>query len=349
MVFAIFSLAKRKNLLGNGQLTILKKDYDVTLESFDSLYSYWQNKKFSLRWDCLFVLPQWLEVWWNEFGATSDLYLCSIRQREDVIGIAPLLVKGKKALLIGDTDVCDYLDFIVAPGKGPTFFSLLLEHLSQEGIIFLDLKPLRPDSSALTDLAAVVRKRGGEVSCDPLDTSFEMDLPATWDQYLFMLNGKQRHEIRRKLRRLHETTHVDFRVVESPGEVRNEMDTFFELFRSNREDKAAFMTDQMVSYFRSLAEAMAEAKILKLYFLDLNATTSAATMCFDYNSTIYLYNNSYDRRFSSLSVGLLCKVISIKDSIQNQKKKYDFLKGVEAYKHRLGGREVPLYRCRIQI
>ena len=330
-------------------MTILEKDYGVILENFDSLYSYWQNKKLSLKWDCLFVLPQWLKVWWNEFGNSSDLYICSIKQREEVIGIAPLLIKGKKALLIGDTDVCDYLDFIVAPGKEPAFFSLLLEHLSQEGIDFLDLKPLRPDSSALTDLAAVARKRGAEVSCDPLDSSFEMQLPATWDQYLLMLNGKQRHEIRRKLRRLHETADVDFRVVESPGEVSSEMDTFFALFRSNREDKAAFMTDQMLSYFRSLAEGMAEAKILKLYFLNLNTSTVAATMCFDYNSTIYLYNNSYESRFSSLSVGFLCKVISIRDSIHNQKKKYDFLKGIEPYKHRLGGQKVPLYRCRIQI
>lgn len=330
-------------------MTILKKDYDVILESFDSLYSYWQNKNLSLRWDCLFVLPQWLKVWWNEFGASYDLYLCSIRQRDEVIGIAPLLIKGEKAELIGDTEVCDYLDFIVAPGKEEVFFSILIEHLFQKGIVFLDLKPLRPGSSALTGLAAVARKRGCEVSCDPLDTSFEMQLPDTWDRYLLMLNGKQRHEIRRKLRRLHETGDVDFRTVESPRDVRNEMNTFFDLFRSNKEDKAAFMTDKMVAYFRSLAEAMAAAKILKLYFLNLNKITSAAAMCFDYNSTIYLYNNSYERQFSSLSVGLLCNVISIRDSIQNKKKKYDFLKGVEPYKHRLGGQEVPLYRCRIQI
>ncbi|MFQ5485495.1 MAG: hypothetical protein ACE5DO_09240, partial [Desulfobacterales bacterium] len=143
-------------------MTILKKDYDVILESFDSLYSYWQNRNLSLRWDCLFVLPQWLKVWWNEFGASYDLYLCSIRQRDEVIGIAPLLIKGEKAELIGDTEVCDYLDFIVAPGKEEVFFSILIEHLLQEGIVFLDLKPLRPGSSALTGLAAVAMKRGGD-------------------------------------------------------------------------------------------------------------------------------------------------------------------------------------------
>lgn len=330
-------------------MPISYRDYDVTVESFDSLFSYWQNKKLPLRWGCLFVLPQWMKVWWNEFGAASDLYIYSVRQRETVIGIAPLLIKGEKALLIGDANVCDYLDFIVAPGKGLQFFNVLLEHLTHAGITSLDLKPLRPDSIAMTELVIVAKKRRCEVSCNLLDTSFEMKLPASWDEYLRMLGGKQRHEIRRKFRRLHEATRFDYQVVESFKEVRNEMDTFFALFKSNREDKAAFMTDQMVSYFRSLAEAMSAAKMLKLYFLNLNTTTAAAVMCFDFNEAIYLYNNSYESRFSYLSVGLLCVVISIKDSIQRAKQKYDFLKGVESYKHHLGGQEVPLYRCQVQL
>jgi len=42
-------------------------------------------------------------------------------------------------------------------------------------------------------------------------------------------------------------------------------------------------------------------------------------------------------------------VLSIKESIQSGKKTYDLLKGSEAYKHRLGGKPVPLYRCDIGI
>jgi len=46
-------------------------------------------------------------------------------------------------------------------------------------------------------------------------------------------------------------------------------------------------------------------------------------------------------------VGLLCKVLCIKDSIERGKKRFDFLKGQEAYKYRLGGREVPISNCQI--
>jgi len=98
-----------------------------------------------------------------------------------------------------------------------------------------------------------------------------------------------------------------------------------------------------------LAEALEEARILKLFLLNLDESAVSATMCFDYRSTMYLYNNGYDNDFSSLSVGLLGKVLSIKESIQSGKKTYDFLKGAEVYKRRLGGQPIQLYRCLIEL
>ena len=86
-----------------------------------------------------------------------------------------------------------------------------------------------------------------------------------------------------------------------------------------------------------------------MIFLEIDGNPIAAVMCFNYQSTVYLYNNGYDRRYRSLSAGLLCKLLSIKESIQSGKKTYDLLKGSEPYKHRLGGKPIPLYRCDIGI
>ena len=177
----------------------------------------------------------------------------------------------------------------------------------------------------------------------------ELDLPASWDAFLKQLTGKERHEIRRKLRRLNESARVNFRVVERTAEIEAEIELFLDLFKSNRTDKSDFMTDQRASFFRALASAMAAAGILKLFFLDLDETPAAAVMCFDYRSTVYLYNNGYDNQYRSLSVGLLSKVFTIQDSIQRGQHKYDFLKGTEAYKQRLGGKPVQLYRCQVEL
>jgi CelD/BcsL family acetyltransferase involved in cellulose biosynthesis len=115
---------------------------------------------------------------------------------------------------MGDRDVCDYLDFVVAPGREEEFFRILLEHLRGAGIALLDLGPVRVDSSVMTRLVPVARKLGYEASAHPEEVSLEMPLPATWDAFLLTLSGKERHEIRRKLRRLAEAGPVSYRLVE---------------------------------------------------------------------------------------------------------------------------------------
>jgi CelD/BcsL family acetyltransferase involved in cellulose biosynthesis len=250
---------------------------------------------------------------------------------------------------MGDTNVCDYQDFILAPGKSEEFFNTLLDDLKQAGTKRLNLEAVRPDSTVQTALMDVAEARGCEVSCKKLDISYELELPDTWDDYLMLLKGKQRHEIRRKLRRLEEAGNVSYRIVDDPAGGKAEIETFFKLFKMSRNDKEMFMTAEMTSFFQSLTQTLAEEKMLKLFFLDFNGTPAAAVICFEYESGVYLYNNGFDIRFRSLSVGILSKVFSIQNSIQRGKQRYDFLKGAETYKSHLGGKALSLYRCIIEL
>ena len=325
------------------------RDYTVTQETFDSLRALWQDPQHSLKWDCLFVLPGWVKVWWDRFAAHQQPCLCAVWRQDELIGIAPLMVKDKTARLMGDSDVCDFLDVMVAPENGRPFFENLISYLKKQDITHLDIGAVREDSAVCRDLVAAAKDLGFNVTCNPVDVTMELALPGTWDDFLYQLTAKQRHEIRRKFRRLNEAARVNFRIVENPDEVGKAIDTFLALFTRNRPDKSEFMTERRASFFRALAAEMAAARILKLFFLDLDDQPAAAVMCFDYGSTLYLYNNGYDIRHQALSVGLLSKILTIKDSILRGKKKYDFLKGAESYKRRLGGKPVQLYRCRGHI
>jgi len=324
-------------------------EYSITKESLDSLDSCWAESSHGLSWNSVFILPAWLRVWWQELGPKSEPYLIAVRQGERIIGIAPLMVEDRKASLIGSVDVCDYLDFIVVPGMENDFFSVLLDELRQKGINQLDLGHLRPDSTVLTHLTAIASNRRYEVLCHPEDVSLELNLPPTWEEYLETLNKKQRHEVKRKLRRLWEAGSVNYRCLEVSHEDKGLMDIFLQLFSLSHDEKANFMTDRMESFFRALAKAMAEIGLLRFGILELDAQPTAMIMSFDYNGSIYLYNSSYDPQYNSLSVGILSKALCIKESIQEGKKRFDFLKGDEIYKYHLGGREIPLYSCRITI
>ena len=109
------------------------------------------------------------------------------------------------------------------------------------------------------------------------------------------------------------------------------------------------MTAQMQMFFKSLARAMAEIKLLRYGILKVESQYAAMIMGFEYGQAMYLYNSAYDPRYESLSAGLLSKVLCIKESIRLGRKKWDFLKGAEKYKYQLGGGEIKLYRCLMSI
>lgn len=321
--------------------------HSVSEETFESLESYRRDSSLNLNWSSVFVLPQWLQVWWQAFGNGNELYLRSFRRQKDIIGLAPLRIKDGTAYLVGSADVCDYLDFITVPGQESPFCDALISELEKDGIKRLYLESLRPETTALRHLAGIARERGYRVLSEAENVTLEMALPTTWEEYLAMLSAKQRHEVQRKLRRLEETGKAAYRCHESRQAVSEAMDTFLKLFSLSREEKASFMTEEKAVFFRQVADEMAKKGLLRLGTLEFDGQPAAMIMAFDYDDAIYLYNSGYDPRYDHLSVGILSKLLCIRESIERGKKKWDFLKGKETYKYHLGGREVPVYRCQI--
>jgi CelD/BcsL family acetyltransferase involved in cellulose biosynthesis len=316
---------------------------EFSLESFESIYDTWKKLYEDSTTAPIFASPEWSKIWWQQFGSEAKLYLGSFKQGSRVTGIAPLQIKGNIATFIGSVDVCDYLDFVVAPGSADAFFGELLDNLRAAGVLRLELSPLRPESVVRTSLMNIAPKYNWKTAYSQEDVTVELDLPSSWEEYLQLLSGKQRHELNRKLRRLNEEGDLVHRTATDASQ--SDIDTFLRLFRDSRQDKAAFLTPQMESFFRSIGRAMAEQNLLRLNVMELNNKAVAATMCFDYKDTVYLYNSGYEPDYGWLSVGVISKALCIKAAIERHKKRFDFLKGDEAYKYHLGGQEKPLYSC----
>ncbi len=307
----------------------------------------WQNTRNRLPWDCLFVTPFWLETVVKYLGADGDPKIFVVTHEQEVVGVVPLACRDNSASFLGIPDVCDYQDAVITPGHWLAVGQALLAHLSLEGIHRLDLQTLRPQAQMVKTLASLEQSGRINLSRLPCDVTYEVPLPKDWDAYLMRLNGKQRHEVRRKLRRLESHGPFTFRLADGGAKLGPAIEQFLTLFHLNRTDKAAFMNDTMSAYFTALIERLAEEQILRLYFLDVGDRPAATVLCFDYKGTRYLYNSGYDADFQNLSVGILSKMLSIQQGIEAGCGVYDFLKGTENYKKRIGGEEVPLYRYRV--
>ena len=106
-----------------------------------------------------------------------------------------------------------------------------------------------------------------------------MDLPKSWESYLQGLGGKQRHEVRRKLRRVNDQGILVTQTVRQAEQTTSAMDTFINLFRQSRADKKEFMTETREAFFRSLAEELARFGMLYLLCLTIDNVPAAAVFC----------------------------------------------------------------------
>ena len=293
--------------------------------------------------------PEWLKSWWDEYSAGSELKLLSVRDEVGAAAlIAPLQVSNGTAAFLGGTDLFDYHDFICPGGAGefrPAYVDAVIRHLTGDpGIQRLEFLSLPEDSTAFEYLPAVCEAAGWAVSIEKEDVAPRLSLPGTWDEYVAGLTRKNRHELRRKMRRLERAGELRHFEVSGPVEIAEGLDDFFVLHRKSTPDKATFMSLDRERFFRRAALQLAEAGMTRLSFVELDGQRIASSLSFVCCGTKYLYNSGYDPAFGRLAAGLLNHAYNIRRSIEAGLSVFDFMRGDETYKYHLGGEDRLLYR-----
>ena len=332
-----------------GAILVKSETYRIETVSSDDYQGLLDLPQSGLAWECLFVLPFWLRTVRNHLGSLGEPCILSVYDGNRIIGVAPMTIHGHSASFLGSPDVCDYQDIVCVPGREAEVLDAVAAHLRGEGIRLLDLRTLHPGSFTLRALRKLGDRGTWKPTIEPDEVTYEAELPDGWEDYLLQLNGKQRHEVRRKLRRLDSQASFAYRMTGRDDDLQVATEQFLRLFQLNRKDKAEFMDAAMSAYFRDLIAALAEQEMLRLYFLELAGQPAATVLCFDYGQVRYLYNSGYDANYQDLSVGVLSKLLNIRAAIESGCRRYDFLKGAEVYKKRIGGRQVPLHRCKLEL
>ena len=128
-----------------------------------------------------------------------------------------------------------------------------------------------------------------------------------------------------------------------------DLDAFITLMIKSRRDKADFMTDTMRSFFHTLGHAAFKAGWLQLSFIQVGGVNAAAYLNFDYQGRLLVYNSGLDPlNYQSLSPGIVLMGWLVRRAIESQHAVFDFLRGNEDYKYRLGGQDTPIYTLHIQ-
>ncbi len=297
----------------------------------------------------VFLHPVWLRTWLSEFGEGCEPLFIETTSDEaaddDLLAVAPLMRTDDRLTFIGDSSICDFMDFLIAPERSGEAYAALWGRLAAEEWQELDLWGLKEGSQTREEIGARARAAGFDVVEEREAVAPRLALPATWEDYLASLNKKDRHELRRKLRRLLDSgANVELSVLAEQSEVVGAMDAFLELHVGSRQDKTDFMTPEMASFFRRMASAMSGQGLIRLFMLRVDGRAVAAVLCFDAGSQLYMYNSGYDPEYASLSVGLVSKALCLRWAIENGKEGLDFLRGDEPYKYDMGAKDQQIYR-----
>jgi CelD/BcsL family acetyltransferase involved in cellulose biosynthesis len=328
-------------------------------EDFDSLAAEWNALLKESISDVPFLRHEYLQAWWQTRGGgewpQAELALIIARQDGQLKGIAPLfftqnLDDRPALLLLGSIEISDYLDLIVRTDDIPEFLSGLLDFLASDSVPaweVLDWYNLPEDSSTLPVLEAEARKRGLTYSQEKFRPALSVQLPGDFEQYLAGIDKKQRHEIRRKMRRADEyELPVRWYIVEDETTLDAEIDDFLELM-ANDPEKDAFLTDVMYTQMRASVHAAFQEGWLQLAFLAVDGKKACGYLNFDYNNRIWVYNSGLNFDYSEISPGWVLLGHLLQWANEHGRSEFDFMRGDEAYKYKFGGLDHPVLRVKI--
>jgi CelD/BcsL family acetyltransferase involved in cellulose biosynthesis len=288
-----------------------------------------------------FQLPDYLKLYWEEFGETPEHLLLAFAEADDGTQVGAVAFEriGDTLRFLGGTEVTDYMGPVALPEFRPQMAKeLWAALLAREDWAVADLWGLAEHGGWYALLGEMASGAGlrTEEAPDHDGVAPFLRLPATWDGYLEGLPSKLRHEIRRKAKKL-EAEAGAYRVLAADrGTLTPYLDRFVELHLMSEGPKGVFMVPGMEIFFRRLGSAFLDDGVFRLSFIEVGGELAAGTIAFACHDTYYLYNSAFDRKWGVLAPGMVLVAEDIRLAIQDGLEAFDLLKGDYAYKYRFG-------------
>jgi CelD/BcsL family acetyltransferase involved in cellulose biosynthesis len=277
---------------------------------------------------------------------------------------APLTVVSPdaKAVFFGASYHADYATMLAAPADLPAVADALVDYLAGGGDPdhpapwdAVDLRRLRCDDPAADALATAFGRReiadAWTLNVEREDVCPVATLPAGAgiDDYLSTLGKKERHEIRRKVRRSEAAGEVTLTDSVDPLA---ELPAFIDLHQKRWGEQGLFPDTpggaQSRVFVRRLFELFGADGPLRLAFLTVGARRVAAGISFETPDAVLYYNAGVDPDARDLSPGVVMVERYVRRALDQGIPRLDFLRGDEPYKYEWGAVDEPIQRLLVR-
>ena len=329
---------------------------------FDELKPEWNTLLRQSAADTPFLTYEWQKTWADCLcSCEGELHLLTAREGGALLGIAPLFVLSEPdkdgqpqrlLRLIGSVDASDYLDLIVVRGREREVLAAMLDTLAAlESWDAIDLWNVPENSTTRALLPELTAERSWTLLDEQQVVCPIIQLPAQFEDYVQSLDKKERHELRRKIRRAEATEGVTWYAItgqDQSHDLDEAAESFIALMMKSRSDKSDFMTDAMRRFFHQMIRATHDGGFLHLAFLEVDGVKAATYLSFDYNQKRLVFNSGLETEgFQALSAGIVLAARIIEEAIKLGYAEFDFLRGDEKYKYQLGAKDTWIYHVRV--
>jgi CelD/BcsL family acetyltransferase involved in cellulose biosynthesis len=269
-----------------------------------------------------------------------------------------------KAIYFGASYHADYATILADPADMPDVAAAVVEALGAEAAPeadhpalwdVVDLRRMRHADPAAEALGVAFGRReiaeGWTLNVEREDVCPVATLPAgaDIDAYLATLDKKERHEIRRKVRRAESTGPV---ALEPSVDPQADLEAFIDLHQRRWGADGLFPAtpggDESRVFFRRSFELFGAGGPLKLSFLTVGGRRIAASVHFETDDAILYYNAGIDPDAWPLSPGVLMVERLMRRALEIGVRRFDFLRGDEPYKYEWGAVDEPIQRLLVR-
>jgi CelD/BcsL family acetyltransferase involved in cellulose biosynthesis len=294
----------------------------------------------------------------HEVEPTDEATHSTIRHGRDA-ALTPVPPQAK-ALFLGASYHCDYSTLLARTQDMPDVAAAVADYLAmvpkgEDRWDVVDLRRLRCGDPAADELAVAIGARevaeGWTLNVEREDVCPVTTLPegADLDAFLATLGKKARHEIRRKLRRAQASGEVRLELSADPLA---DLPAFIDLHQRRWGADGLFPPtpggEASRKFVHRLFELLAPDGTIGLSFLTVGERRIAAGIHLQTDDSVLYYNAGVDPDAYDLSPGVVLIAKYIERALADGKRRFDFLRGDEAYKYEWGAVDEPIQRLLVR-
>jgi len=302
--------------------------------------------------DTPFQTYAYQRAWWSHLGKGELVSVLVHDTAEQLVGLGCFYIENGRLFFNASKEETDYLDILVKEAHAEAVWAEIVSCLCCDACPdwdVMDLYNIPAASISRQIIPRLAHSRGFSFVEEVAEVCPIIPLESDFDGYLAGIDKKQRHEIRRKMRKA-AGAGAELEIVDSLEAMPTAVDDFLALLQKSSADKQAWLNEGRTAVFHDVAEAALKQGTLLLMFMVVDGERISALFNFLYNGRVWVYNSGIDiSQHGNLSLGVVLTAHAIQHGTVCGCGTFDFLRGNETYKYRFGAKDSEIFRYQLTL